>query len=376
MSRRRGRSHLPALSACVIAWVSACSGGERDRAEPAGSPPSRGFEATFDVESPIELVAGDGQVWIRTREDEDEDGGASLFRIDHTGRTTDVVSLPGHSHRMAPYRDGVVVVHMVCTSSEEPVVRVLLLDGEGATVAAEDFARGRGSFDCGDSARDSVGLIGVHDDVVWMADSDKRLIGHDLESGRTTARGELPSGVACVLADGLYTVMPLDEQFPRDDLSDEPYESAVHRLVDEVWTPLPDTRRVFPVYPLVRPECVGGALRLGPADAPAPAWSPATGWVDREPYLEPPDVAVPPEAVTFSQAGQLFALESDGVIRRVFAGPDAPMRVETLDVPADVFFQRHGPVPLLLFDKNTTVIAGCVQQPDARPAARCYISSA
>jgi hypothetical protein len=372
MSRRRDHRRLLALSACVIATVSACSGGKSDRGEPADPAPPREFEATFDVESPIELVAGDGQAWILTG----VDGGASLIRIDHTGRTTDVVSLPGHSHRMAPYLDGVVVVHMDCTSGEEPVARVLLVDGGGATVAEEEYAREQGSFDCGDSAWDSVGLIGIYDDVLWMSFPGKELLGYDLGSGRTTTRGELPSGVACVLTDGLYTVMPLDEPYPRANFSDEPYDSAVHRLVDGSWTPLPDTRRVFRGYPLVRPECVGGALRIGPADAPAPAWSPAAGWVDREAYLEPPNVAVPPEAIALGQGGQLFALESDGVIRRVFAGPDESMSVEMVDVPADIFFQHDGPVPLLLFDKSSTVNAGCVQQPEARSTAQCYISSA
>lgn len=44
----------------------ACTGGGADAQEPAVPSVPSEFAATFDVESPMGLVAGDGQAWVLT----------------------------------------------------------------------------------------------------------------------------------------------------------------------------------------------------------------------------------------------------------------------------------------------------------------------
>jgi len=81
-------------------------------------------------------------------------------------------------------------------------------------------------------------------------------------------------------------------------------------------------------------------------------------------------------SVAFSRDDQRFALESDGVIRRVFAAPGAPLSTETVDVPPEVFVHdRTGPPPGLYFDMSPTVVVGCISQTtfDEPVPAQCFI---
>lgn len=362
----------------VIALVSACTGGGSDAQEPATPRAPSEFAATFDVESPIALVAGDGQAWILRS----DDAGASLSRIDHTGRSTDVVRLPGRDFGMAPYRDGVVVTRHACAAEEceETAVKALVVDAEGATVAEEEFAREWGGLEVSGQGR-GVELIGVQDDVVWI-NSAGRLIGYDLTTGRTTdAEAVTPGAVTCVLADGLYTLVVVDEDYFADELlipAEGPgpvFDVEIQRLVDDTWAPVPDSRRGLTYDEIYWKTCTGGGVHAGGSTAPGPVWSASSGWVERGPYLRYPDLATAPEPVARGSRDQLFVLESAGVIRRWFAGPDGPMSSELLEVPADLFVQPYGPGINLRFDASATVIAGCVQKQETWSAARCYIGS-
>ena len=388
--------------------------------------------ATFEVERPLQVVAGNNQTWVL----EEVDGGAALSRVDHTGALTEVADLVGQSHVMAAYGDGLVVARVACDGDqcEETVTRVLVLDAEGSSIAEEEFAREPGSrvlrspgrwhdmaphgngvvvsrSTCGgeecvetvtellvlDGQGSTVSehelsrepgwpadhdrggeLIGVSEGVAWLYTSDG-LLAYDVQAGRTLDRGEVPDGLAagfiCLLGDGLYTVGPLDTQLPTEVWSDDSYEAVVRRLVDGTWQAVPDSQRSLTVGQLSTPECVGGALRVGRPATAGPAWSPSSGWEDREPALQFDEVG----ALTARGAeNQLFVLERPGVVRRVFGGAQAPMSAETLQVPADIFVPPVGPSVHMLFDASATTLAGCVQQYRAeptQPAADCWIAS-
>ncbi|WP_137160047.1 hypothetical protein [Blastococcus sp. CCUG 61487] len=339
-------------------------------------PPSE-FAATFDVESPIALVAGEGQAWVLTS----AETGASLARIDHTGRSTDVVRLPGQSHAMAPYGDGVVVTRLACAAEEceETAVRVSVVDRGGATLAEEEFAREWGGLVSSFDGR-GVELVGVHDDVVWV-EVDEQLIGHDVADGRTAARVEAPQGVTCLLADGMHTLVPLDGGYfghggiVGPGIPEQRYDAEVHRLDGETWTPVPGSAHPLTDTEFQLATCIGGGLYAGERSGASPVWSPASGWVEREPLRRYPDLATAPEPTALGSADQLFVLESAGVIRRWFAGPDGPMSSEVLEVPAELFVQPYAPQVHLMVDVSDAAIAGCIQTSEERPTARCWIGS-
>ena len=369
----RSRSAL-GLTVGVLTLVTACSGGGSDAARPAGPSAPAEFSATFEVDSPIQLMAGEGQAWLLTP----ARSGATLSTIDHTGRVDDVLQLPGQGPAMAPYRDGVVVARAACDAEDctETAVKVLVVDGAGSTVAEAEFARRPGGIqDAGE-----VRLIGVSDDVVWFDTSDG-LIGHDMASGRTVAQVPSPQGVTCLLAGGLHTLVPLDGQyFGHGGLilagaPDPQYDAEFHRLVDGKWTPVPDSVRPLTDGQFQLARCFAGGVRTDSGIVAAPAWSPESGWVDQEPYLRPLSLEVVSEPVAGGQANQLFVLESDGVMRRWFAGPDGPISGETLEVPADVFRQPFGPGIWLDFDRSATVVTGCAHQVEDLPLADCWIGS-
>lgn len=376
MSRRRARRLLLASAACVLVPASACTGSGSAPGEPAASGAPAVGEGTFEAVRPIQVVAGNAQAWVLTGEQD----GAALTRVDVTGRTTDVLELPGQTHEMAPYRDGVVVVRVACADGAcaETATRVLVLDGGGSTVVEADLSREPGAPERSDGVR----LLGVQDDVAWLATSSGP-IAYDLRREEIVGEAPWPDGVFCLLADGLYALPSLtgllgssvgdvgEEQF------DDPYEVEVERLVDGAWTAVLGTRRTVTMFQLSQADCVGGAIRTGLPETASPAWSPASGWVDAAPYTEARTTTVPPEPIASGHGGQRYVLESDGSIRRVFAAPDAPLAVEVLAVPAGVFFQDPtGSVPGLTFDVSASVLAGCLQQPDEPDGtARCSISS-
>ena len=91
--------------------------------------------------------------------------------------------------------------------------------------------------------------------------------------------------------------------------------------------------------------------------------------LDYDQYQGPPSLEVAPEPVTAGRDGQVFVLESDGVIRR-YVGLEAQ---ETIDVPADLFFQPFDSTRPLFFDTSTSVVVGCIQH--EWPAAGCWIGS-
>jgi hypothetical protein len=360
----------------VLAGVTAvaCAGGGVDAQEPAEPLVPSEFAATFDVESPMGLVAGDGQAWVLRS----DGSGAALSRIDHTGRLDEVLQLAGQGFAMAPYRDGVAVVRAACDAEDctETAVTVLALDSGGSTVADAEFARRPGGIqDAGE-----VRLFGVQDDVVWLDTSDG-LIGHDLSTGRTVAQTPSPLGVTCLLADGLYTLVPLDGQYAGHGgpivagAPDPQYDAELHRIVDGEWAPVPGSVQPLDDVQFQLARCQGGGVDTGSGLDAGLVWSPASGWVDREPYLAPLSLTVAPEPTTSGQGDQLFVLEAAGVMRRWSAGPDGPMSPETLDVPADIFVQPFGPVVHLLFDASSSVSVGCVQQSASLPAADCWIGS-
>lgn len=286
MSRRRGRRLVTGICAGVVGLVPSCSAGESDADEPARASVPAEFTATFEVQAPFELVAGDGQAWILVQ----VEGGASLISVDHTGRSTVVARLPGQTHNMARFRDGVAVVRVACDGDEcqETATKLLVVDGGGSTVAETEFAREPGSPERSDGAA----VLGTDGNVVWIRTWEGP-IGYDADTGDT---------------------------------------------------------------------------RTGPPDTASSAWSAIPGFDDLSDYRESGDPAVGPYPVAGGQGGQVFVLESDGVIRRYVEGSD----VGTLDVPADIF-QRYG---TLLFDQSSATDAGCFWQSTTYPpTAQCLIRS-
>ena len=361
------------LSVAALAVLPACSAGASATDEPARPSAPAQFSATFEVEEPSQLVAGEGQAWLLRP----DGNGVAVSRVDHTGRSDEVFRSPGRWHDMAPHADGVVVSRSICGGEDcvETVTELLVLDGQGSTVAEHELAREPGwpaDYDRGGE------LIGVSEDVAWLNTSNG-LLAYDLQAGRTLDRGEVPDGFAagfiCLLGDGLYTVGPVATQLPTEVWSDDPYEAVVRRLVDGTWQPVPGSQRSLTVDQLTTPECVGGALRVGRPAAAGPAWSPSSGWEDREPALQLHEIG----ALTARGAeNQLFVLERPGVVRRVFDGPEAPMSARTLEVPADIFVPPVGPSVHMLFDASATTRAGCVLQYSAQstqPTADCWIGS-
>ena len=369
----RHRSAL-GLTVGVLAVVTACDGGGSDTARPAGPSAPAEFSATFEVDSPTQLMAGEGQAWLLTP----DGSGATLSTIDHTGRVDDVLQLPGRGPDMAPYRDGVVVARVACDARDctETAVKVLVVDGAGSTVAEAELARRPGGIEDAGEVR----LIGVSEDVVWLDTSDG-LIGHDVATGRAVAQVPSPQGVTCLLAGSLYTLVPLDgEYFGHPGLilagaPDPQYDAELHQLVDGRWTAVPDSVHPLTDWQLMASICQGGGVDTGSALEGGPVWSPASGWVSRGPYLAPLSLEVAPEPTATGQADQLFVLETAGVVRRWFAGPDGPMSAETLEVPADIFVQPFGPGIWLDFDRSATVVTGCAQQVEDLPLADCWIGS-
>ncbi|WP_156036342.1 hypothetical protein [Blastococcus sp. URHD0036] len=336
------------------------------------------FAATFDVESLIALVAGEGQAWV-LRADGDR---AALSRIDHTGRSTDVVRLPGQEFAMAAYGDGVVVTRRACAAEEceARAVKVLVVDAAGATVAEDEFAREFGGLEIVGQGS-GIELIGVQEDVVWV-DTGGQLIGYDVTTGGTTvAEADEPGGLVCVLADGLYTLAVVDEAYLAGEIlipAEGPgpvFDVEIRRLVDGVWAPVPDTRRGLTYDEIYWQACTGGGVQAGGGTAPGPVWSASSGWVERGPYLRYPDLATAPEPTARGSAGQLFVLESAGSVRRWFAGPDGPMSSQVLEVPADLFVQLYEPQVQLTFDASDTVVTGCVQRQQDQQSARCWLGS-
>jgi hypothetical protein len=365
------------LTACVVALVPGCTGGG-STAEPAALAAPSEFAATFDGESPMGLVAGDGQAWVLASAER----GAALSRIDPTGRSTDVVGLAGQEFGMAPYGDGVVVTRRACAAEEcaETAVKVLAVDAAGETVAEEEFAREFGGLDSSGEGP-GVELMGVQDDVVWV-DTGAQLIGHDLTTGRTmTAETATPGAVTCVLADGLYTLVVVDEDHFADEILipaeglGPVFDVEIQRLVDDAWVPVPDFRRSLTYDEIYWQACTGGGVAAGGGSDPGPVWAASSGWAERGPYLRYLDLATAPEPTTRGSAGQLFVLESAGLVRRWFAGPDGPMSSEPLEVPADLFVQLYEPQVRLMFDASDTVVTGCVQRQQDLPSARCYLGS-
>jgi hypothetical protein len=179
MSHRGAHRLLPAVVVCAIAGVAACAGGDDVAAAP-GAPPE--FEATFEVERPLQVVAGNNQSWVL----EEVDGGAALSRVEHTGARTDVADLIGQSHVMAAYGDGLVVARVACDGDrcEETVTEVLVLDAEGSGIAEEELAREPGSPEAESGSFDRVWLAGVDGKVIWLETSEG-LVSYEPDSGRT-----------------------------------------------------------------------------------------------------------------------------------------------------------------------------------------------
>jgi hypothetical protein len=190
-----------------------------------------------------------------------------------------------------------------------------------------------------------------------------------------------PQGPTCLLDDGLHTLVPLDGEYfghPGPIVageSDPRYDVEVHRLEDGEWMPVPDSVHPLTDVQFQLTRCFAGGFRTDSGIVAGPAWSPASGWVEQEPYLRPLSLTQVSEAVAGGQDNQVFLLDSDGAVRRWFAGPDGPMSTQMIDVPADVFRQPFGPQAHMLFDRSPSVAAGCVSQPDDYPAAACWIGS-
>lgn len=178
MSARRTPRPVMGLSAGVFAVLAACTGGDTDA---AGQSAPREFEATFEVESPLQVIAGDGQAWVLTGDPHEQ----LLSTIDHNGRPTEVARVTGQATHMAPFQDGVVVAYLACARDgcEETVTKVVVLDGDGSTVAEEEMAREPGSPERSDSVR----VFGFYEDVVWI-DTTQGLIGLNAETGRIDTR--------------------------------------------------------------------------------------------------------------------------------------------------------------------------------------------
>jgi hypothetical protein len=275
--------------------TSACTGGDGEPGEPAKSAVPREFAATFEVESPIAVVAGDSKAWVLTQQRDGD--GLSVLRVDHTGHATDVLRRPGVATQMLPYLDGVVVASVACAAQrcEETVGTVVVLDSNGSVLAEDELAREPGDLETAGGAK----LEGVSGDTVWI---------------------DTPEG------------------------------------------------------PTVYEPDIGQAGTARPDSAPS-EWTPAPHRVDLREYQRPPDIAVAPEPVALGYGDQAFVLVSDGVIRRVVGPPRAPKSEETLEVPADIFFQPYDATANLYFDTSATVVAGCIRQSGEWPVARCYIGS-
>jgi hypothetical protein len=296
MSRRGPRRFGLALTACLLALVPACGG---DSGEPGTSEAPAQFQATAEVDRVMQVVAGTGAAWVLA----EVDGGASVLRLDHTGELTEVARLTGQRHEIVPYGEGIVVARVACAGDEceETVAEVRLLDRAGKTVAEEEIARGEGAPYCESGTCDSVRILGVNGDAVWLETWDI------LPSGETFVSWDPGTGQTS---------------------SDRPSDRGPN------WRPSP-TRSLNPAQ-----------------------------------YRRPPSLDVAPEPVAAGQDGQVFVLESDGVIRRyVRLEPE-----ETIDVPADIFFQPFEGTRHLYFDKSQTVVVGCILE--EWPTARCWISSA
>lgn len=370
-----GRSQVVVgLAAVVLASLPACSLGASDAGEPAVPRVPAEFSATFEVDTPFQVLAGDGQAWLLASDDK----GAALSRIDSTGRLDEVLELPGQGFGMAPYGDGVVVARAACDAEDctETAVKVLALDFDGSTVAEAEFARRPGGIqDAGE-----VRLFGVRDDVVWLDTSDG-LIGYDLSTGRTVAGVSSPQGVTCLLDDGLHTLVPLDGQYfghggwSYAGVPDPQYDVELQRLVDGEWTPVPGSVQPLTDQQFQLARCQGGGVDTGSGLDAGSVWSPRSGWVSRGPYLAPLSLEVAPEPTTTGQGDQLFVLETAGVVRRWFPGSAGPMSSETLQVPADIFEQPFGPVVHMLFDASSSVSVGCVQQPEEPSVYDCWVGS-
>ena len=165
MSHRGYPWLLLPLSASVAAMTSACTGGDGEGRVPVESAVPREFAATFELQSPIAVVAGDGAAWVLTQLRHGD--GLSVLRIDHTGRGIDDVRRPGTAVRMLPFLDGAVVARVACATQrcEETASSVLVVDRDGTFLAEEEFAREPGDLD------DSTGGIkrnAVSGDTVWI----------------------------------------------------------------------------------------------------------------------------------------------------------------------------------------------------------------
>ena len=138
MSRRARTRIMLGAAACVIALAPACALGPGSGAPVDSVAPLAGG-TTYTVGSLAELVAADGQAWMLT----DEGGDVTLSRMGLDGRSTRVMSVPGQSLRMAPYREGVALLSVACADRgcDETVSRVVLLDGDGSTLSEHELSR-------------------------------------------------------------------------------------------------------------------------------------------------------------------------------------------------------------------------------------------
>jgi hypothetical protein len=257
----------------------------------------------------------------------------------------------------------------------------VVLDGGGSIISNQELSRETGFPEDGDS----VGLVGVEDDRLW-ASAGRELISYDMKTGETLSRAPRGGGVTCLLDGSLYSLSsPGSSEKLGEDLSepfDEPFEVVIEQLIDGKWVVLGETRRILTEAELVLTECVGGSLRTGPSDEPSPAWSPATGWFQADPYTAPIDRGAGElpfiTKVARGQANQFFILQRDGQIERLLAAPGAPLTLERIEVPAEIFrHDRNGPPPGMSFDMSSTIMVGCVSQNSAEAAdpAHCYITS-
>ena len=166
----RGRARLVlALSASLIVMTSACAGGQGEPRDPAITAVPSEFASTFEVESPIAVVAGDDAAWVLTQHRHGD--GLSVLRIDHTGRAIDDVRRPGIAVQMLPFLDGVVVARVACATQrcEETASSVLVVDRDGTVRAEEEFAREPGGLD---DSTGGIKLDAVSGDTVWIDTPD------------------------------------------------------------------------------------------------------------------------------------------------------------------------------------------------------------